>query len=53
LQRGPDGALHVVVAIRSPDGQATSHRIVLRGTDAASRAHLTTRPLDLLRKRLQ
>jgi nicotinamide-nucleotide amidase len=53
LQRSADGALHVAVAIRSPDGQTTSHRVALRGTDPASRAHLTTRLLDLLRKRLQ
>ena len=52
LQRSPDGALHVAVAIRSPDGQTTAHRVALRGTDPASRAHLTTRLLDLLRKRL-
>jgi nicotinamide mononucleotide (NMN) deamidase PncC len=53
LQRSPDGALHVAVAIRSPDGQTTTHGVALRGTDPASRAHLTTRLLDLLRKRLQ
>ncbi|MCL4202741.1 MAG: CinA family protein [Pirellulaceae bacterium] len=52
LQRSPDGAPHVAVAIRSPDGQTTMHRVALRGTDPASRSHLTTRLLDLLRKRL-
>ncbi len=52
MQRAEDGSRYVNVAIQSPDGRTISHRLGTRGTDAGSRAYLTTRLLDLLRKQL-
>lgn len=49
---GEDGSAYAHVAIRSADGETTVFRVAFKGPDPSSRAGLTTRVVDELRKRL-
>lgn len=51
--RGSNGARHVDVVLRLPDGRLESHRVGLRGTGQYARSRLVTRLLDLLRRKLR
>jgi len=48
-----NGASYVEVVLKSPDGGLNSQRVGLRGSGQYARSRLTTRLLDLLRRKLR
>ncbi len=53
VRQGSNGARYVEVVLRSPDGGLEGQRVGLRGTGQYARSRLTTRLLDLLRRKLR
>ncbi|MBC8868734.1 MAG: CinA family protein [Planctomycetes bacterium] len=53
VRQGANSERYVEVVLRLPDGGLESQRIGLRGTGQYARSRLTTRLLDLLRRRLK
>ena len=53
VREDANGARHVEVVIKLPDGGLESQRVGLRGTGQYARSRLTTRLLDLLRRKLR
>jgi len=53
VRKDANGSRYVEVVSRSPDGRAEIQRVGLRGTGQYARSRLTTRLLDLLRRKLR
>lgn len=53
VRQGSNGARYVEVVLRLPDGGLEGQRVGLRGTGQYARSRLSTRLLDLLRRKLK